>query len=99
MTFKFEELQLRKINPYEIRWIPNRPHTVLLSGLPTGGTLMKRGVKLELWNMMSRNRSSKLDGSSPSGVADTSKDGLMAVDAYLQVGPLGYYMLSCAMRI
>ena len=85
VTQKQEFLMLKKIIPYEIKAIPNRPHTVALSGLTTGGTLMKKGVKLELWNLMSRNRSSKIDGISPAGIIDTSKDGLIGVDSYLQV--------------
>ena len=85
VTQKHDFLLLKKIIPYEIKAIPNRPHTVTLSGLTTGGTLMKKGVKLELWNLMSKNRSAKIDGVSPVGIVDTSKDGHIGVDSYLQV--------------
>ncbi len=97
VTHKLELLPLKKMIPYEAKPLPNRPHTVTLCGLATGGTIMKKGVKLELWNLMSRNRSFKLDGVSASGIVDTSKDGHIGVDSYLQIFDLtlGKVILQC----
>ena len=77
-------VRLNSLIPEQLQAIPNRPDTIILTGTSCGN-LARRQPEVHLWDLKSGTSLSKLEGVAPQGIMDFSKNGKLAVDAWVQV--------------